>query len=94
MAARDQGGVTRRREGRFARPASLPSSRMASKVPRTLAQRTFKQGYALGVVVAKHHPKTVRLLFPSLLRPAPPLSALPSSFFVRFRLDLGSLNYY
>lgn len=34
---------------------------MAGKVPRTLAERVFKQGYAVGVVVAKHHPKTIRV---------------------------------
>jgi len=34
---------------------------MASKVPRLVGPKPFRQGFAVGVVVAKHHPKTIRV---------------------------------
>eukprot|EP01125_Pyxidicula_operculata_P012237 TRINITY_DN400_c0_g1_i2.p1 TRINITY_DN400_c0_g1~~TRINITY_DN400_c0_g1_i2.p1 ORF type:complete len:121 (+),score=31.75 TRINITY_DN400_c0_g1_i2:74-436(+) len=34
---------------------------MSSKVPRLVGPKVFRQGYAVGVVVAKHHAKTIRV---------------------------------
>jgi len=34
---------------------------MSGKVPRLVTARTFRQGFAMGVVVGKHHNKTVRV---------------------------------
>jgi len=35
---------------------------MAYKVPNVVGPKPFHQGYALGVVVAKHHNKTLRVI--------------------------------
>jgi len=41
---------------------------MAFKVPNVVGPKPFHQGYALGVVVAKHHNKTLRVIVKRMLK--------------------------